>query len=76
MFALLSAVAAAVAFDPTVERWEAGSVVIGRAASTCPDAAAVSGRILASCRPDGAEPDPALGALVPVLRASGILGAA
>jgi hypothetical protein len=76
MFALLSAVAAAVAFDPTVERWEAGSVVIGRAASTCPDAAAVSGRILASCRPDGAEPDPSLGALVPVLRAGGILGAA
>ncbi len=76
IFALLSSVAAAVAADPTVERWEAGSVIIGRAASICPDAAAISGRILGSCRPDGAQPDPSLAALVPVLRASGLLGAA
>jgi hypothetical protein len=76
MFAVLSSVAAAVVADPTVKRWEAGSVIIGRAASNCPDAAAVSGRVLASCRPAGAQPDPSLAALIPVLRASGLLGAA
>jgi hypothetical protein len=76
MFAVLSSVAAAVAANPTVERWEAGSVIIGRAASSCPDAAAISGRILGGCRPEGAEPDPSLGALIPVLRASGLMGAA
>jgi hypothetical protein len=76
LFALLSSVAAAVAADPSVERWEAGSLLVGRAASIGPDAAAVAGRILASCRPDGARPDPSLGALVPVLKTSGLLGAA
>jgi AAA domain (dynein-related subfamily) len=76
LFALLSSVAAAVAADSTVKRWEAGSVIIGRAATICPDAAAVSARILASCRPDGAQPDQSLTTLAPVLRASGLLGAA
>jgi hypothetical protein len=76
LFAALSAVAAAVTDDATVARWEAGSVIVGRAASICPDAAAVSGRILASCRPAGAQPDPSLAALIPVLRTSGLLGAA
>jgi hypothetical protein len=76
LFAFLSSIAAAVATNATVERWEAGSVIIGRAASICPDAAAIAGRILGSCRPEGAQPDPSLGALIPILRASRLLGAA
>lgn len=58
VFALLSSVAAAVAAEPTVARWEAGSVIVGRAASTCPDAAAIAGRVLGSCRPQRGRPGP------------------
>lgn len=76
LFAVLSAVAAAVVAEPTVARWEAGSVVLGRAAGDCPDAAAIAGRLLSSCRPPGARPDPSLASLAPVLRAGGLLGAA
>jgi DNA polymerase III delta prime subunit len=76
LFALLSGVAAAVAAAPTPARWEAGCEIVGRAAATQPDAAAVAGRVLATCRPAGATAPTALTALIPVLRDAGLLGAA
>ncbi|MDP9401801.1 MAG: AAA family ATPase, partial [Actinomycetota bacterium] len=74
-FAVLVAVAAAVAGDATPERWVAGAEVIGTAAAAYPDAAAVAGRTLARCRPDGTAAPKSLAALAPVLRAAGLLAA-
>jgi hypothetical protein len=74
LFALLSAVVAAVAAQPTPERWRAGCEVIARAPH--PHVAAVAGRVLAGCRPENAAAPQSLGNLAPVLRKAGLLGAA
>ncbi len=76
VFALLSAVAAALVADPSRQRWEAATTVAARAAKSAPDAAAHAVRLLAGCRPAGARPDPRLQALAPVLCDAGLLGAA
>ena len=71
--AVLSGVAAAVVADPTLERWQAAWEVVGGAASTHPDVAAVAARALATCRPDGAVAPSAAATLAPVLRTAGLL---
>ena len=55
VYAALSAVAAAVAANPTPERWVAGWKVLARAGETTADVAAMAARVLARCRPDGSE---------------------
>ena len=50
---LAAAVAAAVAANPTPERWDAGWKVLARAGETTADVAAMAARVLARCRPDG-----------------------
>ena len=55
-YAAVAAVAAVVAANPTPQRWAAGWQVLGRAAETAPDVAAVAARTLARCRPEGAAP--------------------
>ena len=59
-YAALSSVASAVASNPTVERWQQGWVVFGRAADSALDVAAAAVRPLVRCRPAGA-PGPARG---------------
>lgn len=71
-YAALTAVAAVVAANPTVERWAAGWRVLGVAADTAPDVAAMAARILARCRPDGAAAPPEAAAFLPLLRAAGL----
>lgn len=53
-FAALSSVASAVAANPTVERWQQGWAVFGRAAASALDVAAAAARPLVRCRPAGA----------------------
>jgi hypothetical protein len=53
-YAALSSVASAVAANPTVERWQQGWVVFGRAADSALDVAAAAARPLVRCRPAGA----------------------
>jgi hypothetical protein len=72
-YAALAAIASAVAASPTPERWEAGWQVLGMAASTAPDVAAVAARVLARCRPDGAALPPEIHLFAPVLRDAGLL---
>jgi hypothetical protein len=72
-YAALAAIAAAVAADPTPERWAAGWQVLGRAASGAPDVAAVAARVLARCRPDGAALPAEIRLFAPVLRDAGLL---
>jgi hypothetical protein len=72
-FAALAAVAAAVAANNTVERWNAGWRVLGRAGETAPDVAAVAARVLARCRPKGAAPPPEVQLFAPLLRQAGLL---
>ncbi|MGI9021777.1 MAG: AAA family ATPase [Acidimicrobiales bacterium] len=57
-YAVLSSVAAAVAADPTIERWLAGWRVLGKSGEQAPDVAAVPARVLAQCRPKGAPAPP------------------
>jgi MoxR-like ATPase len=71
--AAVSAVAAAVASEPTKERWLAGWVVLGRAANTAPDAAAIAARTLVRCRPTDAPVPPEAGVFAPILRQAGML---
>lgn len=52
-YAALCAVAAAVAADPTRERWLAAWKVLAKAGGQAPDVAALAARILVRCRPDG-----------------------
>jgi hypothetical protein len=72
-YAALSAIAAAVADNPTQERWLAGWKVLARAADTGADVAALAARVLAQCRPDGAAPPAELKLFTPVLREAGLL---
>lgn len=72
-YAVLSAVAAAVAANPTLERWNAGWKVLARAGERAPDVAAVAARVLAQCRPDGAAAPPEVKMFAPLLRDAGLL---
>lgn len=72
-YAVLSAVAGAVAADPTVERWNAGWEVVARFAASQPDVAAIAARVLAACRPEGAAPPAGVKSLAAVLTAAGLL---
>ncbi|MEM7326122.1 MAG: MoxR family ATPase [Actinomycetota bacterium] len=72
-YAVLTAVAAAVAANPTIPRWEAGWQVLGRAGEQAPDVAALAARILVSCRPDGAPTPDQAAAFLPLLRDAGLV---
>jgi hypothetical protein len=74
-YAALAAIAAAVAADPTPERWTAGWQVLGLAADVAPDVAAVAARVLAQCRPEGAALPAEIHRFAPLLRAAGLLQA-
>jgi hypothetical protein len=72
-YAALSAVAAAVAANPTPERWVAGWKVLASAGPQAADMAAMAARVLARCRPAGATPPPEVKLFAPVLREAGLL---
>jgi len=72
-FAALSSVAAAVAADPTVTRWQQGWKVFGRAAETALDVAAAASRSLVRCRPPGAAVPPEVHLFTDLLRDAGLL---
>ena len=72
-FAVLSGVAAAVAAEPTAERWLAGWRVLGKVGEHAPDVAAVPARVLAQCRPAGAVAPPEVKLFIPVLKDAGLL---
>jgi ribosomal protein S11 len=72
-YAALSAVAAAVASRPTVERWLAGWQVVVRVGQATPDVAAVAARTLAQCRPPGAVAPPEVKLFAPMLAEAGLL---
>ena len=67
-YAVLSAVAAAVAANPTVDRWLAGWKVLGKAGETTPDVGAVAARALVQCRPPRAPAPPQAKLFAPLLR--------
>ena len=72
-YAVLTSVAAAVAAEPTVDRWVAGWRVMARAGESAPDVAAMAARILARCRPEGAAAPPEARAFLPLLHDAGLL---
>jgi hypothetical protein len=72
-YAVLSAVAAAVAADNTPERWLAGWRVLARAGERAPDVAAMAARVLARCHPRGTTAPPEIKAFLPLLRDAGLL---
>jgi hypothetical protein len=72
-YAAVAAVAAVVAADPTPQRWAAGWQVLGQAAKSAPDVAAVAARTLARCRPDGVPLPAEVHLFAPVLRDAGLL---
>jgi hypothetical protein len=72
-YAALSSVAAAVASNPTGERWEQGWVVFGRAAESALDVAAAASRQLVRCRPAGARVPPEVHLFTDLLRDAGLL---
>lgn len=72
VYAALSAIAAAVAANPTKERWLAAWKVLGGAAENGMDVAALAARVLAQCRPDGVAAPPELKLFAPVLREAGL----
>lgn len=72
-YAALSSIAAAVAAEPTPERWAAGWVVFGKAGEAAPDVAAAAARTLARCRPRGAPVPPEVAAFSSLLRDAGLL---
>ena len=71
--AALSAVTAAVIARPSVERWLRAWEVVGRAAETAVDIAAVSARDLAEARPPGAPVPSQVRTFAPILLAAGLL---
>ncbi|MGQ0465700.1 MAG: AAA family ATPase [Sporichthyaceae bacterium] len=72
-FAALTAIAAAVAAKPTIDRWTAAWQVFGRAGDAAPDAAAVAAKNLARARPEGATVPPEVARFAPLLREAGLL---
>jgi hypothetical protein len=72
-FAALTSVAAAVAANPTSERWLAAWRIFGAAGQRAPDAAATAARTLARCRPAGAPVPPEVAAFAPLLRDAQLL---
>lgn len=73
-YAALASVAAAVASDPTPQRWAAGWKVFGQAAADAPDVAAAAARTLARIRPPEAPIPPEIALFEPLLREAGLLG--
>ncbi|MGH9267373.1 MAG: AAA family ATPase, partial [Acidimicrobiales bacterium] len=73
VYAVVSAVAAAVAAKPTPERWLAGWRILGKVGEQAPDVAAVAARVLAQCRPKGVTAPPEVKLFMPVLKAAGLL---
>ena len=73
LYAALSAVAGAVAADPTPERWLAGWRVLAVATTQAPDVGAMAARVLAQIRPEGVSAPPEAAAFLPVLRAAGLV---
>ncbi len=71
-YAVLTSVAAAVAADPTLERWAAGWRVLGVAAETAPDVGALAARMLVRCRPEGAPAPPEAARFLPLLSDAGL----
>lgn len=71
-YAVLMSVAAAVAAQPTVERWSAGWEVLGRAGERVPDVAAVAARSLVRARPPDAPTPPQAAVFLPLLRDAGL----
>ena len=72
-YAALSSVAAAVAADPSGDRWERGWRAFAHAAGSVPDVAAAAARTLARSRPMGAELPEQIDVFVPLLRDAGLL---
>jgi hypothetical protein len=72
-YAVLSAVAAAIAADATEARWLAGWRVLARAGERAPDVAAMAARVLARCQPPGVAPPPEVKTFLPLLRDAGML---
>lgn len=72
VYATLTAVASAVAAEPTPHRWAAGWRVLAVAADQVPDVAALAARILVRCRPDGAPAPAEAASLLPLLRDAGL----
>jgi len=71
--AALTAIAAAVSRNPTLDRWAAAWRVLGRAGESAPDVAAVAARMLARCRPEHAPLPPEVRAFMPLLREAQLL---
>lgn len=71
-YAALSAIAAAVAANPTEQRWLAAWKVLGRSADKGADVAALAARVLAQCRPDGVVAPTEVRLFAPVLRHLGL----
>ncbi|MEW6152692.1 MAG: MoxR family ATPase [Actinomycetota bacterium] len=65
--AVLASVAAAVAANPTLDRWLAGWKVLGRAGEATPDVGAVAARALVKCRPPKAPAPPEAKLFAPLL---------
>jgi MoxR-like ATPase len=72
-FAVLTAVAAVAVARGDAESWAAAWRVVARVAEAAPDVAALGARALAAARPAGAEIPSGLLALIPVLRAAGLM---
>jgi AAA domain (dynein-related subfamily) len=73
VYAALTAVAAAVAANPSPPRWAAAWEVLGLAARTVPDVAALAARMLVRCRPEGAATPTQAGLLLPLLIQAGLV---
>jgi hypothetical protein len=72
-YAALTAVASAVAANPTLERWATAWRVIGKVGQATPDVAAVAARTLARCRPPGAPVPVEVKVFLPILRDAGLM---
>ncbi|MFE3624642.1 AAA family ATPase [Streptomyces sp. NPDC059159] len=72
-FAVLTAVVALAVARGDEASWSAAWIVVGKAAETAPDVAALVARKLASNRPKGAALPVQITQLLPVLRAAGLL---
>jgi hypothetical protein len=72
-YAALSSIAAAVAADPSGDRWQNAWVVFGRAAQSSLDVAAAASRALVRCRPPGAPVPAEVQLFIPLLRDAGLL---